>query len=435
MLYCQARHDEDGDGKVSVQLGPHGALSGDPLHAYLNLGGSEQPVEEVLAIAASGRYIAYRQAGHPWLYDTERRAAIDLGALRVDGTSAATRYATHRSFSFDTEANRFSYLFWQGQSLTVGLLSLPSGKTTTLPPPDGSVFLQRLSPSGELVVVESVVEDSSGNGRLDWPVPPAKRPVQVCQPPVSPYPAWLSYGDRTSLFVASTAHRTWRKVPDFVAPFGSRLLLKHSDGRLLLDNEGTEYQLSPAKCNAKVLHADPERSLVLVACPGDEVPALKNPVFLVGPGLNQPLGIEVGPSGRHRWPEGSPRFVPLYPGSEVVLVDMVKRRLFPLEPNDLVLKALGDRVLLRRNDKLLLIDPDKNQQVAIGPLATLLDYEITEPWAWVRPWLVNLENPGERYKRDQQVLALSSTGSVLVAESESSPTELAQGPLRWIPRD
>src|SRR6185295_16398863 len=105
------------------------------------------------------------------------------------------------------------------------------------------------------------------------------------------------------------------------------------DGRLVLERASGSLVLAEGRCGARVLHADPARERLLVACtaaPG------RSPVRLLGPRLRLDLGVSVEPRSVDRAPEATPRLVALQPGADDVLVDLERQELVRLEPSSTV---------------------------------------------------------------------------------------------------
>jgi hypothetical protein len=79
MALCQARADTDGDGKVEVHVGHHGAVLGDDIELYFIIGGGDGTLADHLVDASlDDRWVALVRGDALELVDTETRAVFPL---------------------------------------------------------------------------------------------------------------------------------------------------------------------------------------------------------------------------------------------------------------------------------------------------------------------------------------------------------------------
>lgn len=433
VAYCQARGDTDGDGAITVRAGPQGVLAGDELSSYLALaGGDEQAIDELLAFDESGRWLVIDVGGCTELVDTETHTFVELSD--VDRDDDASWFAPHRALSFDALGAQLLYVVHGAQRATARLRDLGTGAERDIALGTEALWRAELSRDGAWALFRVIAEDSSGNGRLDWPVPRRAQNRWRCQGPMPRYPAWLDTGDRPSWVVAETASLKPAPAPEFVMPFGTGTILRDAKGALFLQRGGPRIALAPADCGAQVLHADPSRDRLLVACSGDDAqPAFHQPIFLVGPGVYRSLGFEIGPAGDDTWPSLTPRLVAVYPGSDTVLVDLERESAATLRPNDVVIATYASTALIRRGSALLVHDVDGAPERTLAADAEVDgDFRVAGSFAYAAPYLVDLAGARLVGKLRGAVLALDRDGRALTAARDASDTELARGPLTWV---
>jgi hypothetical protein len=416
---------------------------GEPRSAALVLGsGSGEAISDLYAQDATGRHVIVRSPqGTVVLIDAVSAARVDLSALGVDARRARSDYAAHRSFSFSADGLRLAYLRKQGTQSSLVLRLLADGSERIFAVGAGEVFKLRLSADARFVSLDVLREDTTKNGKLDWPTPEEPAIKAVC--PTSPLPKLRSFayqgrGDSLSRAVLSLADGALREVPDLVTPLGGALLVRESDGSLRLDEAGKRSVLAPSSCAGRVLHADSDRGLALVACMIPKKTGKRN-VWLLGAGYAKDLKSELYETSIDREAVTGVRLVPLYPGSDSALVDLERRELLPLTPGSRVLSVAGDSALLWRGSDLYRYDvrTKAESRVAQGVLknpdllqvsgATLLS-----PFVILHDGSPALRSPTER------PLALSATGHVLAgshapgASGTTPATEAIQGPLHWL---
>ena len=145
------------------------------------------------------------------------------------------------------------------------------------------------------------------------------------------------------------------------------------------------------------------------------------------------LNVELVSVEQDREAGDSERLVALYPGSQSVLFDADRREIVALQSGDVVLATRESRALVRRGKGLLFYDADTHAEL---PLAVTLskypDLLVTRPFVFISPVLVNLELGAVVGSSQARPLALSSSGHLLLADSEAEGPNLARGPLRWV---
>ncbi|HEX6766263.1 MAG TPA: hypothetical protein VF103_12315, partial [Polyangiaceae bacterium] len=418
----------------AVDIGPKGELTGDATALELAIGGRKaQPIDDLFAADPTGRYLAIRRGGKALLIAVDSEQELELATLEWDDRDDAVPLRGHRALAFDPRGELLAYVRRREKRSDVILRTLSTGAERAVPNLPGEPYRMTWDESGEALVVSSVADDTNQNGRADWPAPPAKAPRLRCSGPLPRLRVTPEIGDRPSTFVVPRAGDSARFVPELATPFGRSVLVRAADGELLFDAPGGRRALTPATCGARILHSDPTRGLLLVGCPG------KNPqkamVELVGVGFRLELGVEIQPTAIDAWPSEPKRLVPLYPGTEALLVDLEKKATVPLEPGDQVLSSEGSRVLVRRRGGVVLLDIDrnvvKNLVSKLPPLAPVL---VEGTMAVVGPMLFDARRDDPVGSVTGRALGLTAWGDVLVAlGGPPSAEHLATGPLRWQP--
>lgn len=441
---CSARADTDGDGRVSVTLGPRGELSGDALAEELFLGDAPgEPIERIAALDPSGRWLVVERAGALVLVDAHARSFTTLDG--ADARADASPYVEHRSVSFDASGRLLSLVRRGTAGSEVVVRELLTGVETRVDPGPGELWRAELSPDGKLVVLRVIASDSNGNGKLDWPMPLAARGDWRCHGPVPSYSAWVDHGDRPVVRVAPTSGGVAREIPGFVAPLGDAVLVRDAQGRLLVERVGVApIELTDARCQARALALDGARGLVLAGCSGVRP---RPSVVIAGEGSLVETGLTLGAAPSDAWPSAdAPRLFAFHPGAETALVDFETRRSIKLARGDEVAATWQGRALVIRGAELALYDADAGREAPLdarlpagavdvmpGPRAGAL--------AAVTGWdggsavtvVVDLAAPRALAVLAGRPLALTRDGRVLIAEGgDADATALASGPLRWV---
>jgi len=410
---------------------------GEPRSATLVLGsGTGEAIADVYAQDASGRYVVVRSAaGVVSLVDALNGTRVDLSALGVDARRARLDYAAHRSFGFSGDGQQLVYLRRQGSQSQVVLRQLADGTERSFAAGAGEVFRLRLSADARFVSLDVLREDTTKNGKLDWPTPEEATTRNVCQP--SPLPKLRSYayqgrGDNLSRAVVSLADGTLRDVPDLVTPLGPQLLVREADGSLRLDEGGKRSAFAPASCAGRVLFADADRGLSLVGCSLPKKTGKRN-VWLFGAGYAKDLKSELYETSTDREAASGVRLVPLYPGSDAALVDLERRELLPLTLGSRVVSVSGDTALLWRGNDLYLYDARSKAEARIAQgvlknpeLLQVSGATLLSPFVILGGGAPALRSPTER------PLALSATGHVLSGSPPAAGGDIMQGPLHWL---
>jgi hypothetical protein len=432
LVACAARTDSDKNGRIAVEIGAGGVLTGDSLGVELVVGGRKpQTIDDLLAYDPSGRFVAVRREGKAVLVDLFMASELELSTLDWDDRDDALPFRAHRALAFDPRGELLAYVRRRAGRPEVVLRALETGAERHVLEVPGEPHRMAWDGTGEQLVVSTVADDTSGNGRLDWPAPTAKGPRLSCSGPVARLRTTPEVGDRPSTFVAPRSGGSARFVPDFAAPFGGSVVVRAQDGALLLAGPNGRQPLTPASCGARILHADPGRGLLVVACAG------KNPqraaVELVGVGYRLALGVEIQPTSIDAWPDRPTRLFSLYPGSDALLVDLERKATLRLEPGDQVVATSGSRALVRRRGAIVVVDAEKKSTKTVVEKLPPLPFVLVQgSLAVVGSDVVDVLRDDPLGSISGRPLALTPSGEVLVAQGGPPSAErLALGPLVW----
>jgi hypothetical protein len=433
--FCQARDDSNRDGTISAKLGPRGEITGDALQSYLAFGpGTGEPVDALLAQGKTGRWLVVQQSGRALLIDARTKKRADLSALGADSRSDALEYRPHRSFSFDASETRLAYIRRGADQTRLVILELESGSETVIDPGPGELWRAEFAPGDAWVALRMIVDDSNHNGRLDWPFPAVDVPRWRChgQAPVPSLSVWADRGDRVVTKLAPASGGAVRTETGLVVPLAPGLLVRESSGRLLLKSVRGESEIASEKCGARVLHADPGRGLVLLACAQGR-PWAHAQLEARGVAARKALALSVLPAGPDRWQADSPRLAVVYPGNGAALVDMSTLAVTSLETGDGVISQFGTRVLLRRGVHLAILETSTNHLTVLpGELDPLPDIVRVDGAAVVSPLVVDLSRGALLGTIVGRPLSVTTDGRVLVSQGgDASAQSLAIGPLVW----
>jgi hypothetical protein len=428
---CQARADSNSDGHVEVNAGPRGELHGDALTRYLIApGGRELSHDGVLGADARGRYVLLMRGGALILWDSQTDGRVDLSANGADARLSAESMSALRTADFDALGQSLLYVRLGSDGPRVVIRSLQDGSERTLEAGPGAIWRARFDRGGAFVVVELLSADSNKNGRADFPAPLLSTP-RACSAGPALFHTWVERGDRPETVLLPLNGGPALHEPDLVFPVGDALLLRDESGALFLERAGKKRILAPAACKARVVHADVARDLFVLGCAQAKKTGRVS-LELVGVAGRKALGIELASVESDREPDGSPRLVALYPGTDTVLLDAEKGELLPLQPGDSVLTVRAALALVRRGGALLIYDADTRTEHALpGTLDRYPQVLLSAPYAFVSPLLVNLDAAAVVGQSKRHALALSNTGQLLLSDADPDASGLTHGPLHW----
>lgn len=432
IVYCTVPSDAPPDAGAPL-LRDDGTLGGPPLRPLLALGDRERGIDAYLDSDPTGQWLLLVENGRTILLDSRSGAEIDLDARGADTRVDRAEQHARRAVAFDPAAPRVVWTERAGSKSTLVRLDLQTRAETRFDAGSGEVWRVDFAPSMEAFVVEMIGADTSGNGRIDWPVPRATTVPTGCvrHAPVATQSAWLGRGDAVVTRIVA-ADAPLREVPGFVALLSDGIVQREPTGRLVLLRGAARKQLADAKCNAWIYDANAQFGLLLGACVGTN-PAVRTRLALWSPTGRQDFDLEVNPVGPSRPGLGSERLVPVYPGRDAAVVDLEHRSVVNLKTGDSVLATWKDRVLVLREGSLLIHDVAESREIALpGTVSPLFDLLRAQRTVVAAPLVVDLESATLLGSITGRPLAVAVDGRVLVAAGgDASATAFAVGPLVW----
>ncbi len=390
----------------------------------------ELPLAAFLRASVDGRYAIVQRGGAVLLWDASTRATTDLSVLGAETWLSAETGAAVRTFDFDRTSEHLLYVRTREQHTRVVIRSLADGGERELDPGAGEIWRAGFDPGGAFVTVALVSTDTNHNGRLDLPFPLLKAP-RPCGHDPTHFHAFEARGDRPEIMLLPLAGGEVIHEPELLMPLGDALLLRSEDGALSLTRAGKKRALEPAECKARIVHADPVRELLLVGCAQKKKSGHVSLELVTREGRKS-LNLEQAIVDLDREVSGSPRIVPLYPGTDTVLFDADKRDVITLQAGDSVLAVEQAHAVIRRGNALVLFDAATRTETALsGELEKYPQILRTSPFLFVSPLLVNVTTGEVVGTSSARPLALDATGQLLFAESSADGAVPARGPLHW----
>jgi hypothetical protein len=367
-VVCQAREDTNGDGEVTVLVGNHGDMLGDDMVPYfIAIGRAEVAIDALVAASPTGSHVVFVRQGRLVLHAADTGAQEDLSALGADARDDTSVFGGHRAASFDGAGKRLVYIRARSERAVVVVRDLSTGAEVEIDPGPGLLYRAALDEHGHWVDLQVVVQDTDRSGALERPSQSTTLSGRHCRGPVASYGVYGTYGDTPERRVVLATGGTATVVPDLVRPLGTHLLRRTPDGALLLrDGSGSDTELAPAACHARILHGDPVRGRLLVVCAAATAPAAAGvddaegetradtagaapaigPLIVVGKDIHQTLPVTAHMSEEEAPTWSAQRLVAVTGADDTpVVVDMDTLATTVLAPRDQVL-ATHDTALL-----------------------------------------------------------------------------------------
>jgi hypothetical protein len=467
LIACQAREDTTGDGKISVGVGHHGNIHGDKLEQYLFLEpGPGERIDDFISADPKGRFIVVVRGSSLRLIDTQSGTERELAPLQPNDREKDDAFLPPPIARFSRDGRLLLFLRKEAGKGVAIVRELASGREQGVDAGTGELRRAWLEPSGAWALFQVLVEDTDKDGTLRWPVERTSLAPARCRGPVMSYSRSGWRGDIPVTRMRRVEEGPLYEGKDVLGPVGPSMLRRGVQGELLVeDASGRQTEWVSAACKGRVLHADAERQLLVVACTaaGEDAPA---PVELHGASIHQPLGLSVEFPFKDNLFEEPSRFVQLDRatpiasspaakdldptlGEETFIVDLEQRTRRPVLED---LESMrGTWALLsetlekgeawdRRKTRVSLLN------LATGAQTVLAESQIRSdlaagPLVLSSGVLVDLDAGrmlGQISESADSMLALDSQGRVLriqaASPEERSPLRgIPWGPVRWEP--
>ncbi len=405
-----------------------GRLDGDTFARYLALSDREVLIEQWVAHDPSGRHVAYVEAGRLMLHDVDTGARVDLSARGADTRDDGLAFRGHRAASFGDGGKYIVYLKKKKLRGVAVVRELATGHEVEIDPGPVELWRAELGPGAHWVVLRVIGDDSNGNGRLDWPVPPAGN--RGCAGPIPSYDAWIGRGDKVTTLVARAAGGPTRFRPELVTPLGRQLVHRRASGALELESFPGRREVVPAACEAKLVRVDADRQRLFAICTAD---GKRGPLFVVERGKRRDLPIELAPVAVDWTRDETERLWPVYPGLMAALVDLDDLSIHQLRSGDRVAATHGTRALVIRGRELVVYDASTKKSTGLDAKTDPMPKTLhAGPVVVVTPWIVDLALPRLIGRGPPGLLAVRSDGHVLAPSTPGTAERFASGQLAWV---
>lgn len=439
VVACQSREDTDGSGAIDTHVQPDGTFAGDEVAPYLFLGGNAgagEPLVSLVAAAPDGRALVVQRERAVSLLDLRRGERTLLEGADIAGPPSA---------SFDRFGQRMAYVRSVNGRALAAIRDVESGEEYLVDPGPGALRAVRLDPDGEMLNVWLAPPPRAP------PRPPArpakKRPPEPPPEPPPPAPRCPSPAEQIAPPAIPPEGRIHRvallpdgkpvQVPGLVRTMGRGLLRRGLAGELVLeDSQGFEVEWVPAECRGRLLHADPGREVVVVACDGRAGDRPWSDVELHGTRVHRPLGLEVLRGGVDTWLATRPRLFDLPAGTVAVRrqdrllaggwIDLDRKVVLPSEGR--ILWSEAGRALVRVKDGgLWLVDVDQGTAGPVPATGRTSPMVVAPPMVALDGAVVDLSNGTLVGFYPGLAAALDSRGRALVSRDSRG-----WGPLEWV---
>jgi hypothetical protein len=209
---CEARQDDDGNGKLQVMVMQHGDTGGDQLRPYLVLGaGKGAEIDDFVASDPNGRWVVATKDMCVHLVDTETGKAVALRG--ADGRPGDTVGGDHRAATFSPDGKALLYIKSDGARSIVVQRDLRTGAERPIDPGPGDLSRAFFDRSGRFVVMDVVATDTDRDGLLTQPRVATTLGSRRCRAPLSSASFFGEIGDKPVQRVAPVDGGAVRDAP------------------------------------------------------------------------------------------------------------------------------------------------------------------------------------------------------------------------------
>jgi hypothetical protein len=271
LALCQARSDTDGDGKVEIHVGHHGAIFGDKMDLYLVLGGGAgTPIDALAGSSEDGRWLAIVRSGKVELVDAQSGEIFELPG--ADAQSDGRPGAPHRAAMFAKD--RLLYIRHVPGGNDRIVVHDPKDHSEREIPVPGRLWRIDYKPDR----IAHIYTVPSGQ---QFPMLQTTLDAGEC---IGPAMSYSTYGNRgpkpTERWIDLASGKELAADGGEVA-VGATIVRAPSDGALYFDSD----QIAPPSCRAQLLAVMPQPVRAIAIC-GEKKQAK---IFLLGKGLQKAL--------------------------------------------------------------------------------------------------------------------------------------------------
>jgi len=174
-VICQARHDDDGDGQLRVDTLEHGGTVGDALRPYLVLGsGPGTEVDDAYAPPQGDHLVVTMDA---CLYDLDTRTGKAVVLPHADGRARAGERYHDPAVAFSPDGTYVAYLRSRGQSTSLVVRDLASGRERTTDLGMEQVGGMRVDTLARVVWLEMTQAPAPDAPWIEWTVSGPREPL------------------------------------------------------------------------------------------------------------------------------------------------------------------------------------------------------------------------------------------------------------------
>ena len=312
LIACQAREDTNGDGQISIFSGMHGDTYGDNQAPYLFLEpGAGERIDAAIAADRSGRFLVVVRDASLRLIDTRTRNESELTPLRPLEREEDDATTPPPVADFSEDGRRLLFLRRESGKVVAVVRELDSGREQRVEAGPGELRRASFDPSGTWALFQVLNEDTDQDGTLRWPTEITNLGPPPCRGKALSFTTGGWKGDQPVFRMRRVEGGPLYEGGDLLQPVGPFMLRRGAQGELLAeDASGQRTEWVPASCQGRLLHADSERQLVVVACTAGR--GHWDPVELHGASVHQPLGLKVAAPYNDRNFQEPTRLVTLY---------------------------------------------------------------------------------------------------------------------------
>ena len=396
-----------------------------PLVATLYFAAQNRQITAHFGESADGRFVAVETDNQPSILDVTTGASASLASwnFRKTPTQASE---SNRTLQFHPSEPRVAFITMTPEGERVVVLDLDNNAIQTLTPQSQHIEAIQWDPSGEALYVREA--DTA---------PPAPKTISqkyaqdtLCLLPEPRFLASPTRQRKTRLSVAFPATGTVAVQPDQVLQTTGGALLLTETHRVAFKHDATLRDISPKDCEAYLLGRHAATQSLLIGCSDKG----RMRLAIASAAGFFPLDIEILSAYDLEDRVIVEPLLPIYSANRSALIDFESRKLISLNERDQLLAQGGAHILIRRDKQLVRRDLATAAETVLVEAATPgAKIHFARGWVYLAPYLLSATPvANEPFMVEGTVLAVSNRGCALVANAPTSPSNLPNGPVRWV---